>query len=317
MTTEVNQHIGLEGIFNFKLTNTKTGEIREYEFKNLILNSGIDYYMTSSNSFISGCILGSSSVPPVATDTTITNILGTSTTYQTSGAGGSNTTVLPYYTSYYWTYRFIEGVATGNIAQVAIPYGSVSAANNTYTGLFSKALVKDGNGTPITITKLADEVLDVTYTLRMYAPELDVTGTTTISGVNYDYIVRAANAGSWSLGVGGASSVYTARAYTGTIGTQLGTPSGSYGEAATKTFDTYVVGTHTRTATIFWDLNNGNLSGGIRSVSLLFGNNSYGAGIRFQIQYTANPAHPDTTVTIPKDATKRLTLKYQFTVGRV
>lgn len=317
MVTEVNQHIGLEGIFNFKLTNTKTGEIREYEFKNLILNSGIDYYMTSSNTFINGCILGSSSVPPVATDTTITNILGTSTTFQASGAGGSNTTVLPYYTSYYWTYRFIEGVATGNIAQVAITYGSVNAANNTYTGLFSKALVKDGNGTPITITKLADEVLDVTYTLRMYAPELDVTGTTTISGVNYDYIVRAANAGSWSLGSGAASSVHTAKAYTGTIGTQLGTPSGSSGDAVTKTFDTYVVGTHTRTATIFWDLNNGNLSGGIRSVYLLFGNTSYGAGIYFQIQYTANPAHPDTTVTIPKDATKRLTLKYQFTVGRV
>lgn len=317
MTTEVNHHIGLEGIFNFKLTNTKTGEIREYEFKNLILNSGIDYYMTSSNWFISGCILGSSSVPPVATDTTITNILGTSTTLQASGAGGSNTTVLPYYTSYYWTYRFIEGVATGNISQVAMTYGSVNAANNTYTGLFSKALVKDGNGTPITITKLADEVLDVTYTLRMYAPELDVTGTTTISGVNYDYIVRAANAGSWSLGSGAASSVYTAKAYTGTIGTELGTPSGSSGDAATKTFATYVVGTHTRTATIFWDLNNGNLSGGIRSVYLSFGNNNYGAGIYFQIQYTANPAHPDTTVTIPKDATKRLTLKYQFTVGRV
>ena len=316
MTTEVNQHIGLEGIFNFKLTNTKTGEIREYEFKNLILNSGIDYYMTSPNSFISGCILGSSSVPPVATDITITNILGTSTTYQTGGAGASNTTVLPYYTSHYWTYRFIEGVATGNIAQVAMAYGSVNAANNTYTGLFSKALVKDGNGTPITITKLADEVLDVTYTLRIYTPSADVIGTTTISGVNYDYIVRAASAGSWSI-TSAVSSVYTATAYTGTIGTELGTPSGSYVTNATRTVDTYVVGTHTRTATIFWDLNNGNLSGGIRSVYLGLGNNNYGDDAYFQIQYTANPAHPDTTVTIPKDATKRLTLKYQFTVGRV
>lgn len=319
MTTEVNQHIGLEGIFNFKLTNTKTGEVREYEFKNLILSSGIDYYMTSGHTFISGCILGSSSVPPVATDTTITNILGTSTTAQTSGAGESNTTVLPYYTSYYWTYRFIEGVATGNIAQVAMAYGSVSTTTNIYEGLFSKALVKDGNGTPITITKLADEVLDVRYTLRIYPPSSDVTGTTTISGVNYDYIVRAANAGSWTLNGKAVSSVPTATAYTGTIGTELGTPlgSGSYGDAATKTFNIYVAGTHTRTATIFWDLNNGNLSGGIRSVYLGFGNYTYGHGVYFQIQYTANPAHPDTTVTIPKDATKRLTLKYQFTVGRV
>lgn len=316
MTTEVNHHIGLEGIVHFKFTNTKTGEVREYEFKNLVLNSGIDYYMTAYSSFISGCILGSSSVPPVATDTTITSILGTSTTEQTGGAGESNTTTLPYYTSYYWTYRFIEGVATGNIAQVAMAYGSVSAANNTYTGLFSKALVKDGNGTPITITKLADEVLDVTYTLRIYTPSADVIGTTTISGVNYDYIVRAASAGSWSVYYRPVSSVLTATAYTGTIGTELGTPSGSADGATTKTFGTYAVDTHTRTATIFWDLNNGNLSGGIRSVYLGFGN-YYGTGVCFQIQYTANPAHPDTTVTIPKDATKRLTLKYQFTVGRV
>lgn len=317
MTTEVNHHIGLEGIFNFKLTNTKTGEVREYEFKNLVLDNGIDYYMTAPSSFISGCILGSSSVPPVATDTAIASILGTSTTYQTGGAGESNTATLPYYTSYYWTYRFIEGVATGNIAQVAMAYGSINTTTNTYSGLFSKALVKDGNGTPITITKLADEVLDVTYTLRIYSPSSDVTGTTTISGVNYDYIVRAASAGIWDLNGRAVSSVYTTRAYTGTIGTELGTPSGSYGAAATKTFGIYVAGTHTRTATIFWDLNNGNLSGGIRSVYLGFGNYSYGDGVYFQIQYTANPAHPDTTVTIPKDATKRLTLKYQFTVGRV
>lgn len=316
MTTEVNQHIGLEGIVHFKFTNSKTGEVREYEFKNLILNSGLDYYMTAYGSFISGCILGSSSVPPVATDTTIASILGTSTTYQTGGAGESNTTTLPYYTSYYWTYRFIEGVATGNIAQVAMAYGSVYAAGNTYTGLFSKALVKDGNGTPITITKLADEVLDVTYTLRIYAPSADVIGTTTISGVNYDYIVRAAYVGNWSLYNKAVSSVTSAEAYTGTIGTQLGTPSGTYGAATTSTFGTYVVGTYTRTATIFWDLNYGNLSGGIRSVCLSFGS-VYGAGIYFQIQYTANPTHPDTTVTIPKDATKRLTLKYQLTVGRV
>lgn len=317
MTTEVNHHIGLEGIVHFKFTNSKTGEVREYEFKNLVLNSGIDYYMTSNYWFISGCILGSSSVPPVATDTTITNILGTSTTFQTSGVGGSNTTTLPYYTSFYWTCRFIEGVATGNIAQVAMAYGSVNAANNTYDGLFSKALVKDSNGTPITITKLADEVLDVTYTLRIYSPSSDVTGTTTISGVNYDYIVRAASADSWTLNGKPVSSIPTATAYTGTIGTNLGTPSGSSANATTKTFGTYAVGTHTRTATIFWDLNQGNLSGGIRSVYLGFGNYSYGTGVYFQIQYTANPAHPDTTVTIPKDATKRLTLKYQFTVGRV
>lgn len=313
MTTEVNQHIGLEGIFNFKLTNTKTGEVREYEFKNLILNSGIDHYLSNNIYIMGGCKLGSSSVEPQVTDTTMTGILGTSTTLQASGNAASNTTVLPYYTSYYWTYRFIEGVATGNIAQVAM-------LCNTINALFSLALVKDGNGTPITITKLADEVLDVTYTLRVYAPELDVTGTTTISGVDYTYIVRPSKVGYWRLDYL-PRDVYIAEARTGLLGDQLGVPTGSFypalpSQASTQTFNTYVVGTHTRTVTIFWDLNNGNLSGGIRSVYLGFGPGGYNPVLYYQVEYTAvTPVNGLTT--IPKDATKRLTLKYQFTVGRV
>lgn len=309
MTTEVNQHIGLEGIFNFKLTNTKTGEIREYEFKNLILNSGIDHYLSNNLYFMGGCKLGSSSVEPQVTDTTMTGILGTSTTLQASGNAAPNTTVLPYYISHYWTYRFIEGVATGNIAQVAM-------LCNTTNALFSLALVKDGNGTPITITKLADEVLDVTYTLRMYAPELDVTGTTTISGVDYTYIVRPSRVGYWGLTYL-PTDVYIAEARTGLLGNQLGEPTGSGSAALTKTFATYVVGTHTRTVTIFWDLNQGNLSGGIRSIYMVFGPVSYSTPMFcYQVEYTAvTPVNGLTT--IPKDATKRLTLKYQFTVGRV
>lgn len=308
MTTEVNHHIGLEGIFNFKLTNTKTGEVREYEFKNLILNSGIDYYLSNNVYFMGGCKLGSSSVEPQVTDTVMTGVLGTSTTLQASGDAASNTEVLPYYKSRYWTYRFIEGVATGNIAKVAMLCYTTNV-------LFSLALVKDGNGTPITITKLADEVLDVTYTLRMYAPELDVTGTTTISGVDYTYIVRPSRVDYWALDYL-PSDVYIAEARTGLLGNQLGSPTGSSSAASTKTFATYVAGTHTKTVTVFWDLNEGNLSGGIRSIYMSFGPNGYNHMIRYQVEYTAvTPVNGLTT--IPKDATKRLTLKYQFTVGRV
>lgn len=310
MTTEVNQHIGLEGIFNFKLTNTKTGETRQFEFKNLILNSGLDRFMVN-DAMITGCILGSSSTVPAVSDTTISNILGSSITRQAIGAGASNTTVLPYYTSRYWTYRFIEGKATGNISQVAMAYGSVDTATNTYSGLFSLALVKDSNGTPLTITKLADEVLDVTYTLRIYAPELDITGVTDISGVAYNYTVRAAQAASWTLEEP-SPNVHDGIAYTGAIGSLTSAPSGTASNLSSSTLSAYVAGSFTRDIALLWDLNAGNI-GGIRSVYLSLGRVGYRPTVRFQVEYS----NATDGTAIPKDATKRLTLNYRFTWGRV
>ena len=310
MTTEVNHHIGLEGIVHFKLTNSKTGETRQFEFKNLILNSGLDQFMANSD-LITGCILGSSSTVPAVSDTTMTNILGSSTTGQGNGEGASNTTVLPYYTSRYWTYRFLEGVATGNIAQVAMTYGSGNTTTNTYSGLFSLALVKDSNGTPITITKLADEVLDVTYTLRIYVPELDTTGVTNISGVAYNYTVRAAQAASWSVYYP-SPHVYEARAYTGAIGSLTSAPSGTNVLHSSSTLSSYVAGSFTRNIALLWDLNYGNI-GGIRSVYISLGRLGYAATVRFQIGYS----NATDGTAIPKDATKRLTLNYRLTWGRV
>lgn len=308
MTTEVNQYIGLEGIFNFKLTNTKTGEIREYEFKNLILNSGLD--RMAAGTFIAGCVLGSDSSTPIITNTNITNILGSSKTLQATGVGTANTSTPPYWCSYYWTYRFLEGIATGNISQVAMAYGTVDTITNTYSGLFSLALVKDSGGTPITITKLADEVLDVTYTLQLFCPSADVTGTISISGVNYDYVVRPANAASW-IANNNFAGFALSNAYTGTLGTQLTNPSGTLlGGAGAITPSAYTTGNYYRDVAYFWDLNSGNHASGIRSIHIGAGGS---AEMRWQIQYSKSS---DGT-TIPKDATKRLTLKVRFSWGRV
>ena len=302
--TTMNTHMGLKGIFQFKLTNVKTGQVRELEFENIILNSGLDRIPVGG--FIAGCVLGSASSTPVATDTSITSILGSSTTLQASGAGTANTSTTPYWCSYYWTYRFIEGVATGNISQVAMAFGTVSAG----TTLFSLALVKDSGGTPITITKLADEVLDVTYTLQLFCPSADATGTVSISGVDYDYIVRPSEAASWSAS-NNLSSIWLVGVFTGDVGTQLATPSGtsSY-NASTNTFGSYTAGSFTRDLAMSWDLNQGNLSGGIRSLVIATGASG---GTRWQIQYNRT----SDSAKIPKDATKRLTLNVRFSWGRV
>lgn len=301
--TTMNNHIGLKGIFNLKFTNVKTGQIRELEFTNLILNSGLDRMAVGE--FIAGCVLGSASSTPVVTDTSITSILGSSTTLQASGVGTANTSTPPYWCSSYWTYRFNTGVATGNISQVAMAFGTVSAG----TTLFSLALVKDSGGTPITITKLADEVLDVTYTLQLFCPSADVTGTISISGVNYDYVARPANAASWVANTNFAT-YYLATAHTGTIGTQLTSPSGSILGATTITASAYTTGNYYRDVAYFWDLNNGNHASGIRSIYVRAGASGT---ILWQIEYSAVSG----ATTIPKDATKRLTLNVRFSWGRV
>ena len=311
MTTEVNQHIGLEGIFNFKLTNTKTGEVREYEFKNLILNSGLDRVATGG--LVAGCVLGSASSTPVATDTTISGILGTSTSLNASGTSTANTTTPPYWSSYYWTYRFLEGKATGNISQVAMAYGTVEATTNAYSGLFSLALVKDSGGTPITITKLADEVLDVTYTLQLYCPAADATGIVDISGVSYNYIARPANATGWraDLNFSSVGSPVLHNTFTEAIGTQLTYPSGTSISTPTSiTLASYTTGNYYRDVTYFWDLNAGNHASGIKSLYLVMGGSNQ---TMWQIQYTK----VSDSTSIPKTAAKRLTLKVRFSWGRV
>ena len=301
--TTMNTHIGLKGIFNLKFTNVKTGQIRELEFTNLILNSGLDRLGVGTP--VNGCVLGSASSTPVVTDTSITSILGSSTTLQAQGVGAANTSTPPYWCSYYWTYRFIEGVATGNISQVAIAYASASAG----TALFSLALVKDSGGTPITITKLADEVLDVTYTLQLFCPSADVTGTISISGVNYDYIARPALAASWAAN--NTFSAFTgSTAHTGTLGTQLTSPTGTTLSSGAITASAYTTGNYYRDVAYFWDLNAGNHASGIRSINI--GAGSSGA-IRWQIEYSAASG----ATKIPKDATKRLTLNVRFSWGRV
>ena len=299
--TTMNNHIGLKGIFNLKFTNVKTGQIRELEFTNLILNSGLD--RIAIGSFIEGCVLGSGSSTPVATDTSITGILGSSTTLQAYGVGTANTSTPPYWCSYYWTFRFIEGVATGNISQVAMAFGTVSAG----TTLFSLALVKDSGGTPITITKLADEVLDVTYTLQLFCPSADVTGTISISGVNYDYVARPASAASWAANNPiNTSAGVLAYPASSTLGTQLTLPSGSYVGNSSATYSAYTAGTFYKDLAIYWDLNVGNVSGGIRCIYI-------DAGSRWQIQYSKT----SDSSAIPKDATKRLTLNVRISWGRV
>lgn len=310
MDNTINASVGLAGRFCLTFTNTKTGEVREYEFNNLILNSGLDRYgaMTGNWDHIEGCILGTSTDEPVVTQTTMSGILGSSTTVQASNDSfASNTTTLPYWTKAYRTFRFNTGVATGNISQIAIGWG-ISTSANTYQGLFSLARVRDSGGNPITITKLADEVLDVRYELQIIAPQYDSTGTVNIGGVAYNYIARPHYVQAWRANYPIRAGNYSTAGMVYDVGlvAQNTYISGTYSTCEGTFINPSPAGTFVSTATIYAGLNSGNISGGFRTATLDF------YGHKWQIQYS----NASNGSRVPKDATKTMRLNFAISFGR-
>ena len=106
--------------------------------------------------------VGSGNSTPVASQTQLDNTIASTTTVLSgSELTSKQTTTSPYYAAAKRTYRFAEGVAAGNISEVGCGWG-------TGLALWNRALVKDLNGNPTTITVLSDEFLDVIVEVRYY-----------------------------------------------------------------------------------------------------------------------------------------------------
>lgn len=160
------------------------------EFDNLITNAGLDTLGGISTGTLR-FFLSTDNTEPNVDDTSVAGIIGGSNTRQGSGLASENLSDAPYYISNYRTVRFAAGIATGNIAKLAVGYSSNDTSINN---LWSVALVKDSSGVNSVITKLPDEVLDVTYELKKYFMMDDYTGVVSISDVNYNVVVRTSYA---------------------------------------------------------------------------------------------------------------------------
>lgn len=160
MNVQINNSVGAR----FKLVARKasTEEItRETTwFKNIVLNTGLN--QMSVGTWIDRVRVGSGNSTPVASQTQLDNtIASTNTVLSGSGSVSKQTTTPPYYVAAKRTYRFSEGVAAGNISEVGCGWGNG-------LDLWNRALVKDLNGDPTTITVLSDEFLDVIVEVRYY-----------------------------------------------------------------------------------------------------------------------------------------------------
>lgn len=310
--------IGLKGLYkieSFRVDDmgyeiTGSRKIKADWFENLIVDQGLEFIGTESNLDVAyrGCQVGSGNTPPQVSDTTLQNLIATSGSTIFNLITGVDTSGDPYV----WgrkQYRFDQGAAEGNLAEIAVGYDV-----GGFT-MFSRALIQDSGGNPTTIQVLSDEILDVFYEFRMYPPISDAVGTVDIGVTTYDYIARASDAATYRNSIGGWSVTagYNLnpipgngnRAYSGSIGSTTGSPTGSAEQPSTRSRWAYTPGSHSRRYFLVWELDDANF-GGIRSVKLTAGPVCY--QFEFSAQGTGGP--------IPKDNTNELRLDFVTNYAR-
>ena len=167
----------------YKLVATKldgrTRVIADW-FENLILENGLHQAAIQASGYLTTCSVGTSSVEPNINHTALGLRIAT-TTDIFSIVGGAQPTP-PYFGWVRKTFRFATGTAAGTLAEVGVGWSADS--------MFSRSLIKDSNGNPTTITILSDEILDVIYELRLYAPTNDTVGEVTGNGTTYTITAR-------------------------------------------------------------------------------------------------------------------------------
>ena len=282
-------------------------EVQELDFPNLILDAGLNRIGTGNA--IEGVCIGTGNTAPSVEQGSLVSF--SKATWLSQGAVESTaSTTSPYYSSFKRTFRFNVGELSGNYSEVGVGWG-IGGGGNSIAGLFSRALIKDALGNPTTITVSADQVLDVSYTLKLYPPQNDITGSITLNGEVYNYTLRPAYINTRSYAGWTAASVTSTpgfwdavRCYSGNIGSVTAEPSGTVGFGGATPL-TYVNNSYKKEFNITFGLNDGNV-GGIRSFWLKV------AGINMQAEFSkASDGSP-----IPKTASKVLTLPFWVSWGR-
>lgn len=126
-------------------------------FPNLITNNGME--LLKGSGFLSYIMVGSGSTAPAKTDTTLGAFVAGMT--GTVSQGPNDFTPVDYpWCSAQTTCQFAKGAAAGNLSELGVGISQ--------TNMFARALIKDTNGNPTTITVTSIELLTVTYQWRVY-----------------------------------------------------------------------------------------------------------------------------------------------------
>lgn len=303
--------IGFRGHFHVELIS-RAGIIKQVlDFHNLITNDGLDKFNTLN---IGSCAtyagVGTGSTAPAVTDSALVAEITPTATHRTSANGGI--TVADSYVvgppdagQRKITYLFDFSQANGNLTEIGL------FENNSTGKMWTRQLLKDGTGTPTTVVKTVNDQLRVTYTIQIIPPQADVvSGTITISGVDYVFTTRAANVGTatwntnlWGTNVTDQLNGGNTEAFDNVMGARTASNTGTGNQFTTShSFATYTNGNFYRDVTVVWGATSGNFAGGIKSFAF------YCSAGRF-MQMGVAPA-------IMKTNVKALTLVYRWSWGR-
>ena len=197
----MNTNIGMAGEFRcvVKRADGSTKIDTGYQ-KNLILNQGLDFFGGGNSSdMMEYCVIGSGSSQPITSQ----NKLDSSITAYAKGSDFSSKYDYDasrdgnlYKTNKVRKYTF-NGLNNVNISEVGLA-SQFSTSTNYY--LCTRALIKDAQGVPTTITVLSGEILEIYYKLWAVFDTTDKTGQINLldgvgGSVAYNYKCRIANVG--------------------------------------------------------------------------------------------------------------------------
>lgn len=300
------QKLKVGGRYHLEVTNPKLGTKREIPwFDNLILNIGLDKIGQADVAVASTCGVGTDSSPPDVNQTGLISPLGDRVSADDKDDTNGASATAPYYGYQRRKFIFPANTIVGNLTEIAVGWGM--ADNQT----FSRTLIQE-NGTPVTLSILEDEILTVTYELRIYPDTSTTTKQFAISGTGYTATMRSAYANDsvyWGSKIGKENLLTQmdnrtgVRYFDGYIGTPFTSPSGS----SLTPLDTcppmvavpYVSGTYYRDFIFNCNAASCNLIGGIRAALWKLGG-TYGA-----FQYEFDPPIPKSL-----EWTLKLTLRY-------
>lgn len=183
-------HSTLSGRYRLVIDHEDNSTTDTGWFKNKITDQGLnsigDHLQSAAS--IYWCALGGGSSTPSAGNTTLDAQIGSAVQCATTT---TSNTMSPNY-DIVMTFKFVfdKGAIIGNISEVGV--GWLGAANSPLR-VFSRSLITDSGGLPVTVTATSVDKISIFYELTMSASLAVSSGSIVVGGVTYNYVARREN----------------------------------------------------------------------------------------------------------------------------
>lgn len=271
-------------------------------FDNLITNGGLDRIGDSAAMLY--CSVGTGTAAAAYTDNALQAFVAAAANGGNPARSEVGATAPNYEFSEMTVFRFNQGAAVGNMAEVGVGWV------NNGTGLWSRARILDGVGAPTTLTVTAIDQLSVYYKLTHKPVLTDRTGVVNLSGTDYAYTARLCEATGFSFNflAGGTDNFILslcAAHDSSMVLVPITNGWGSYQEfnVGTLTPISYVPGNRYRDTLMTIPPGKANFAGGLGGITILISQNRV-------YRYVF-------TTPIPKDNTKTLSLTFRVAWDRI